>query len=102
MVNKKTEALMKTLTTDEVAVFHAVGEVEPVKVALIDVDKSMTVEEKLEKAFMMTNSIDGAWYTSKKLRFVGPKKSCRSTMAGDFVLIGNDKYECRALGWSKG
>ena len=100
-MNTKTEALMKTLLTEEVVVIHAAYEDKPRSVALIPLDKSMTVKEKLEKAFMLTNSIDGAWYTSKKLRFVGPKKSCRSTMAGDFVLIGNDKYECRALGWSK-
>ena len=100
-MNKKTKALMRTLKTEEVAVIHAAYEVEPVTVAFVDVDKSLSVMEKLEKAFMLTNSIDDAWYTNKKLRYIGPKKSCRSTMVGDFVLIGSDKYECKDVGWSK-
>ena len=100
-MNKKTEALLKTLTTEEVVVIHAAYELKPRSVALIHLDKSLTVDEKLEKAFMLSNSIDDAWYTNKKLRYIGPKKSCRSTMVGDFVLIGSDKYECKDVGWSK-
>ena len=100
-MNKKTKALMRTLKTEEVAVIHAAYEVEPVTVAFVDVDKSLSVMEKLEKAFMMTNSIDNAWYTGENLRYVGSTKSWRSTMVGDFVIIGNDKYECKATGWSK-
>ena len=100
-MNTKTEALLKTLTTEEVVVIHAAYEDKPRSVALIPLDKSMTVKEKLEKAFMLTNSIEDAWYTNKKLRYIGPEKSCRSTMVGDFVLIGSDKYECKDVGWSK-
>ena len=92
---------MRTLKTEEVAVIHAAYEVEPVTVAFVDVDKSLSVMEKLEKAFMMTNSIDNAWYTGENLRYVGSTKSCRSTMVGDFVLIGKTKYECKPAGWSK-
>ena len=61
-MNKKTEALMKTLTTEEVAVIHAAYEDKPRTVAFIPMDKSMTVDEKLEKAFMLTNSIDISLY----------------------------------------
>tara|TARA_Y100000034_G_scaffold93573_1_gene113278 strand:- start:250 stop:555 length:306 start_codon:yes stop_codon:yes gene_type:complete len=100
-MNKKTEALMKTLTTEEVAVIHAAYEDKPRTVAFVEVDKSMTVKEKLEKAFMLTNSIDGAWYTGDKVNYIGPEKACRSTSVGDFVLIGRDKYECKDVGWSK-
>ena len=100
-MNKKTEALMKTLTTEEVAVIHSAYEDKPRAVALLNVDKSMSVEDKLEKAFMLTNTIDEAWYTSKKVRYIGPENSCRSTSVGDFVLVGNDKYECKPAGWSK-
>ena len=64
MVNKKTEALMKTLMTEEVAVIHSAFEDKPRTVAFIAMDKSMSVDEKLEKAFMLTNTIDDAWYTS--------------------------------------
>ena len=92
---------MKKLLTEEVVVIHAAHEDKPRSVALIPLDKSLTVSEKLEKAFMLTNSIEDSWYTSKKLRYIGTEKSCRSTMAGDFVLIGSDKYECKPVGWSK-
>ena len=97
----KIDALTKNLLYEDVTVIHAAYELKPRSVALIHLDKSMTVDEKLEKAFMLTNSIDDAWYTNKKLRYIGPEKSCRSTMVGDFVLIGSDKYECKDVGWSK-
>ena len=100
-MNKKTEALLKTLTTEEVAVIHAAYEHKPRTVAFISMDKPMTVKEKLEKAFMLTNSIDGAWYKDDEVNYIGPEKSCRSTMVGDFVLIGKTKYECKPAGWSK-
>ena len=100
-MNKKTEALMKTLTTEEVAVIHSVFEDKPRTVAFIAMDKSMSVDEKLEKAYMLTNSIDDAWYTSDKVNYIGHEKSCRSTSVGDFVLVGSDKYECKSSGWSK-
>jgi len=100
MVNKKTEALMKTLMTEEVAVIHSAFEDKPRTVAFIAMDKSMSVDEKLEKAFMMTNTIDDAWYTSDKVNYIGPEKSCRSTSVGDFVLVGKTKYECAHDGWS--
>ena len=101
MVNTKTEALMKTLTTEEVVVIHAALEDRPRAVALIPMDKSLSLKNKLEKAFMITNSIDDAWYKNKLLRYIGPEKFCRSTMVGDFVLVGSDKYKCKSSGWSK-
>ena len=100
-MNKKLEALMKTLLTESVAVIHSAYEDKPCTVALIDMDKTMTVEEKLEKAFMLTNSIDAAWYTGDEVNYIGPEKHCRSTSVGDFVLIGTTKYECKPAGWSK-
>jgi len=101
MMNKKTEALMKTLTTENVAVIHAVFEDTPRTVAFVAVDKFMNDRAKCETAFMLTNSIDNAWYTNDKVDYVGPEKSCRSTSVGDFVLVGKTKYECKPAGWSK-
>ena len=100
-MNKKTDALMKTLTSEEVAVIHSAFEDTPRTVAFIAMDKTMSTGEKCETAFMLTNSIDNAWYTSDKVNYVGPEKSCRSTSAGDFVLVGKTKYECKPAGWSK-
>ena len=101
MMNKKTEALMKRMMTEEVAVIHSAFEDTPRTVAFIAMDKTMSDGEKCETAFMLTNSIDDAWYTNDKVDYVGPEKSCRSTSVGDFVLIGKTKYECKPAGWSK-
>ena len=98
-MNKKTEALMKTLTPEEVAVIHSAYEDKPRTVAFISMDKLMTVDEKLERAFMLTNTIEDAWYTSDKVTYIGPDKHCRSTSVGDFVLVGKTKYECKPAGW---
>ena len=92
---------MKTLTTEEVAVIHSAYEDKPRTVAFIAMDKSLSVDEKLEKAYMLTNSIDSAWYMSDNVSYIGPEKSCRSTSVGDFILVGSDKYECKSSGWSK-
>ena len=92
---------MKTLTTDQVAVIHSAFEDKPRTVAFIAMNKSMSVDEKLERAFMLTNTIKEAWYTSDKVNYIGPEKSCRSTSVGDFVLVGKTKYECKPAGWSK-
>ena len=54
-MNKKTEALMKTLLTEEVAVIHAALEDKPRTVAFISMNKSMTVDEKLENCLLYTS-----------------------------------------------
>ena len=92
---------MKTLTTEEVAVIHSAFEDTPRTVAFIAMDKTMSDGEKCEAAFMLTNTIDEAWFTSDKVNYVGPEKSCRSTSVGDFVLVGKTKYECAPAGWSE-
>ena len=92
---------MKTLTTEKVAVIHTAYEDTPRTVAFIALDKTLSDTEKCETAFMLTNSIDDAWYTNDKVNYIGPDKACRSTMVGDFVLIGKTKYECKPAGWSE-
>ena len=104
-MSKKKEALMdalfKKLYMETVAVIHSAHEDSPRTVALLNVDKSWSVEKKLEKAFMLTNSVDAAWYKSDNLVYMGPDKACRSTMVGDMVLIGTKKYKCEDSGWSE-
>ena len=50
---------------------------------------------------MLTNSIDSAWYKSPEITklFEGP--GCRSSMVGDMVLIGTEKFKVEPNGWSK-
>ena len=68
LMNKKTEALIKTLEgTDKVAVIHDNGPGGANTVAFVE----------------------------------GPGDGARSTMVGDMVLVGTDKYVCEKMGWSK-
>ena len=103
-MNKKLDALLVTLDDvknpkETVSVIHAAWTDKPHLVAFVEVEKSWTDTEKLEHAFMKTNTIEEAWYTSKDVDYMGPEKSCRSTSVGDFVLIGAKKYKCAGAGW---
>ena len=100
-MSKKLDALMKKLETTPVAVIHAAFDETPHTVAMIDMPKTLSTDEMLEKAFMLTNSIENAWYMNRGVTKMFDGKSCRSTSVGDMVLIGNDKYMCEAAGWSK-
>ena len=97
----KIDALTKNLLYEKVAVIHAAFEDAPETVAFVEVKKDATINEKLETAFMKTNSIDDGWWNNKEVTkmFGGP--TCRSTSAGDMVLIGNTKYKCEMTGWSE-
>lgn len=100
-MNKKLDALLNNLNNVPVSVIHTGLEGESSVVALIDMPKHLTTDEKLEKAFMKTNSIESAWWLNEGVTKMFAGKACRSTMVGDFVLIGNDKYKCEPAGWSK-
>ena len=101
-MSKKLDALMATLNDEKVSVIHDNGPAGPNVVAFIDMPKSLSTSEKLEEAFMLTNSIDDAWYTSDQVVYIGPKKSCRSTSVGDMVLLENGKkFKCEHTGWSE-
>ena len=97
----KTEALMKNLLYEKVAVIHAAYEDVPETVAFVEVKKDATTAEKLETAFMKTNSIDDAWWNNEGVTKMFGGATCRSTMTGDMVLIGNTKYKCEMTGWSE-
>ena len=101
----KRETLIKALTnnlrTETVAVIHAAMEDSPRTVAFVNVEKTLTTKKKLEKAFMLTNSIEDAWYNSKKITKMFEGTGCRSTMVGDMVLIGKEKFKVEPMGWSK-
>ena len=98
----KIDALTKTLygrDTEKVAVIHAAYETPPVTVAMVEVKRSLPLRDKLEKAFVLTNSIKDAWYRNEEVKYIGPENTCRSTSAGDMVLVGNTKYLCDHVGW---
>ena len=97
-----TNALLKRLYTETVAVIHSAYEDSPRTVAFVNVDKTWREKKKLEKAFMLTNTIDTAWYTSDEVAYIGPDKACRSTSVGDMVRFENGtKFKCEDTGWSE-
>ena len=97
-----TKALLSRLYTETVAVIHSAFEDSPRTVALVNVDKTWSVKKKLEKAFMLTNTIEDAWYTSDEIIYIGPESSCRSTSVGDMVRFENGtKFKCEDTGWSE-
>ena len=109
-MSKILDALLKNFVTETVAVIHndhielgvhRVRPVPPVTVALVTVDKKLSTDDKLNKAFMLTNSIEDAWWNNKNVTKLFDGDSCRSTMAGDMVLVGNEKFVCKSSGWSK-
>ena len=100
-MSKKLDALVKKLETTPVEIIHAAFDETPHTVAIINLAKTLTTDEMLEKAFMLTNSIESAWWTNKGVTKMFDGKSCRSTSVGDMVLIGNDKFMCDPDGWSK-
>ena len=96
------KALTNKLRTETVAVIHAAYEDSPRTVAFVNVEKTLTTKKKLEKAFMLTNTIDTAWYTSDEVEYIGPEKACRSTSVGDMVRLENGKkFKCEMAGWSE-
>jgi len=100
-MSKKLDALMSTLNDEKVSVIHDNGPAGPNVVAFIDMPKSLSTSEKLERAFMLTNSIDDAWYKGKEITKMFEGAGCRSTMVGDMVLIGKEKFKVEPMGWSK-
>ena len=98
------EALTKNLEKtfkEKVAVIHAAYEETPQPVAVVEVPKSATVDQKLELAFRLTNSIEYAWWENEEVTPMFPEQGCRSTSVGDMVLIGTEKYVCENMGWKK-
>tara|TARA_Y100000034_G_C6627405_1_gene273749 strand:- start:188 stop:493 length:306 start_codon:yes stop_codon:yes gene_type:complete len=90
----------KTLK-EKIAVIHAAYEDAPRTVAIVEVPKDATVDKKLELAFMLTNSIEYAWWENEEVTPMFPEQGCRSTSVGDMVLIGTEKYVCENMGWKK-
>ena len=101
-MSKKLDALIKTFeygNAVKVAVIHAAFDESPHTVALIDMAEGTSDSEACEKAFMLTNSINDAWWNNKEVTPMFPDKACRSTSVGDMVLVGKTKYKCEPMGW---
>ena len=106
-MNKKLDALLDNLDDvknpkEKVSVLH-IEDFAPGGhlVAFVNVEKDLSIEKKLEKAYMLTNSITDAWWNKKEVTKMFPDKACRSTSLNDIVLIGTKKYKVDDCGWSE-
>ena len=95
-MNKLTEKYDKMYNMIEVSVVHKAFRKEAKKVAQVWVDKNLNINQILDKAFMLTNSIDDAWWNNKDVVCL---EKTRSTMSGDQVIINGHTYECMDRGW---
>ena len=89
----------KMVVKEKVAVIHCAFGDKPHTVAFVHVDKGLLETQKCDKAFMLTNSIDNAWWKNDDVTPMFDGDGCRSTSVGDQVLVGNTKYECSPYGW---
>jgi|TARA_B100001778_G_C18180317_1_gene446614 hypothetical protein len=95
-MSKLTEKYDKMYNMIEVSVVHKAFREEPKEVAQVWVDKNLNINQILDKAFMLTNSIDDAWWNNKDVVCL---EKTRSTMSGDQVIIKGHTYECMDRGW---
>ena len=95
-MSKLTEKYDKMYNMIEVSVVHKAFRKEAKKVAQVWVDKNLNINQILDKAFMLTNSIDDAWWNNKDVVCL---EKTRSTMSGDQVVIKGHTYECMDRGW---
>ena len=104
-MNSVKESLMKnfeSLGKEKVSVIHSAFDEKPHVVALVEVDKTLSDEEKCEQAFKLTNTIEQGWWHNEGVKYVGPNKTCRSTSSGDQVVLKDGtKYNCAFVGWEK-
>ena len=68
-MNSVKESLMKnfeSLGKEKVSVIHSAFGDKPHVVAFVEVDKTLSDEDKCEKAFMLTNSIEDGWWNNER------------------------------------
>ena len=67
-------------------------------VAEVYLDKDLSLEQKIDRAFMLTNSIEDAWWNNEDVDAV---EKSRSTSVGDKVLINNKTFEYLISGYKE-
>ena len=93
-MNKVMKKNLKAATMEQVAVIHTVGKSKPQTVAMVYVEKDLNVQQKAEIAFMATQSIKDAWWNNDNVVPIFDNgDTVRSTVYGDQILVGNEKYE---------
>ena len=71
-------------------------------VALVEVNASLSDEEKCEQAFVSTNNVGTDYWWSNDGVTLMTNAPVRSTAVGDQMLLQNGKkYTCEATGWTE-
>ena len=90
-MNKILQQNLNKITKDTVYVIHRDWKPKDVKVvAEVYLDKNLSLSQKIDRAIMLTNSIDDAWWNNDDVHAL---YNSRSTSVGDQVLIGDRKFE---------
>ena len=90
-MNKILQQNLNKVTKDTVYIIHRDWQTKDVKVvAEVYLDKNLSLEQKIVQAFMLTNSIEDAWWNNDDVHAL---YNTRSTSVGDQVLIGDRKFE---------
>ena len=90
-MNKILQQNLNKITKETVYVIHRDWKTKDVKVvAEVYLDKNLSLSQKIDRAFMLTNSIDDAWWNNDDVHAL---YNSRSTSVGDQVLIGDRKFE---------
>ena len=71
------------------------------KVAKVLVDKSLSVKEKLDKAYMLTQNINDGWWNNELVTNISQEDALRSTSVEDIMHINGDKYMVDMVGFKK-
>ena len=96
-LEKKFDAMKKY---DEVIVEHVAWNGLG-KVAKVLVDKNLSVKEKLDKAYMLTQNINDGWWNNELVTNISQEDALRSTSVEDIMHINGDKYMVGKVGFKK-
>ena len=96
-LEKKFDAMKKY---DEVIVEHVAWNGLG-KVAKVLVDKSLSVKEKLDKAYMLTQNINDGWWNNELVTNISQEDALRSTSVEDIMHINGEKYMVDMVGFKK-
>ena len=99
IMNRLVDNYDKMYNMEKIPVIHTAFEDSPRVVAMVWVNSKNSITEKLDKAFMLTNSINDAWWNNKDVEAIFPDEGCRSTAVGDQVLVDGKKWVCDVSGW---
>jgi hypothetical protein len=78
-------------------------------VAIVSFDYDISLKPALDAAYVLTNTIEQAWWENASVEMVGPAKlesGCRSTSVGDRIEIERDDgttelYSVDYIGFSR-